>query len=300
MLNYPDSEFRRRFRGVLLFEEPMNRHTSLKVGGRADIFAIPADDKDLLQLVNRLQIDGTPWITIGRGYNLLVKDGGIRGVVISLERFDKIDFVAGTMVRAEAGAENLEVVRFAQKRGLGGIGFLSGIPGTIGGAVRMNAGAYGQGILEHTHSLHILRNGEMAEIRTTEIDFGYRYLSLEPADILLAATFNLRARAPHLTEEEIRSDTELRRSKHNVGHPSAGSFFKNPPGEAAWRLVDAAGMRGAKVGGAEVSPQHSNFLVNSGGATAADFLQLAALVKEAVFSTTGVMLTEEVRIVGED
>jgi len=220
--------------------------------------------------------------------------------VVSLEKFDRIESQGDGRIKAEAGAENLAVVRFGQKLGLGGIGFISGIPGTIGGAVRMNAGAYGEGILERAVCITLLRNGEIREFCINELDYGYRRLSLEAGDILISVLLKLEERDPELTEAEIRTDLELRRTKHNVGFPSAGSFFKNPPGQAAWRLIDAAGMRGATVGGAGVSELHGNFLVNRGGATAADFLGLAEKVKAAVFTSCGILLEEEVRIVGED
>ncbi len=284
-------------------------HTSLKTGGPADLYAIPEDGADLHNLLMWLNDEHIAWIPIGRGYNLLVRDKGIRGAVISLERFDRIEviphagsdlsFSEGGYIRAEAGAENLAVVRFAQNNGLGGIGFISGIPGTIGGAIKMNAGAYGEGILTRTDHLTLLRDGTIGEFRMEDLDYGYRHLRLEDGDIVLAATFRLDRRDPLLTEEEVRKDLELRRSKHNVGFPSAGSFFKNPNGQAAWRLIDAAGMRGTKVGGAQVSEVHSNFLINTGGATAQDFMTLATTVKNAVFSISGVTLDEEVRIVGE-
>lgn len=287
-------------RGSLLRNEPMARHTSLRVGGPADLYAIPEDGDDLQDLLNQVAERGMPWLAIGRGNNLLVRDGGIRGVVISLERFNRISEAGDKRIRAGAGAENLQVVRFAQNRGLGGIGFISGIPGTVGGAIKMNAGAYGSGILEWTESLTLLRDGRVTEYGRDELDYGYRRLTLPEGDIILEAVFNLDEREPHHTEEEIRKDLELRRSKHNVGFPSAGSFFKNPAGQTSWRLIDAAGMRGARVGGAQVSPVHSNFLVNTGSATARDFLELSTMVKNAVLTTSGVTLEEEVRIVGEN
>ena len=287
----------------------MHLHTSLKVGGPADLYAIPEDADDLLKLLICLREHNIPWMAIGKGYNLLVREKGIRGAVISLERFNRILLISpplarevrgGERIRAEAGADNLAVVRFAQNLGLGGIGFISGIPGTIGGAIKMNAGAYGEGILERAECLTLLRNGEIRDFCISEMDYGYRHLDLLPGDIVLAATFRLDQREAQHTEEEIQRDIQLRRSKHNVGYPSAGSFFKNPPGQAAWRLIDAAGMRGVRVGGAQVSEIHSNFLVNTGGATTNDFLELARLVKKAVISTSGVTLAEEVRIVGEE
>ena len=277
----------------------MSLHTSLKVGGPADLFAIPEDVEDLKVLLAWLGEQNIPWLTIGRGYNLLVRDKGIRGAVISLERLNRISSAGGALIKAEAGAENLAVVRFAQNRGLGGIGFISGIPGTVGGAIKMNAGAYGEGILERTEQLTLLRCGSIQEFSMEELDYGYRHLKLQDGDIVLAALFRLEDREAHHTEEEIRKDSDLRRSKHNVGYPSAGSFFKNPQGLAAWRLIDAAGMRGARVGGAQSSEVHSNFLINTGGASTRDFLNLAESIINAVYATSGVTLEEEVRIVGE-
>lgn len=278
----------------------MSLHTSLKVGGPADLYAVPEDAADLQALLLQLREDDIPWMAVGKGYNLLVRDKGIRGAIISLERFNRIELLEDGNVRAESGADNLAVVRFAQEHGLGGIGFIAGIPGTVGGAIKMNAGAYGNGILERTHCLTLLRDGQVRELCINELNFNYRHLNLEPGDIILAALFRLESREPHQTEEEIRKDLELRRSKHNVGFPSAGSFFKNPPGQAAWRLIDAAGMRGKRHGGAMVSEVHSNFFVNAGEATAEDFLGLSATVKNAVFQTSGVTLEEEVRIVGDE
>lgn len=287
-----------KIRGRLLFNEPMSLHTSLKVGGPADLFAVPADGEDLRSLVKQLSAAEVPWMAVGRGFNLLVKDGGIRGAVISLEKFSRIEDRGNGCILAEAGADNLDVVRFGQRLGLGGIGFISGIPGSIGGAIRMNAGAYGEGILQRAACLTLLRGGEIREFCISELEFGYRHLSLEPGDILVSALLQLEERDPAITEEEIRKDLELRRTKHNVGFPSAGSFFKNPSGQAAWRLIDEAGLRGSSIGGAAVSELHSNFLVNRGGAIASDFLQLATRVKSEVFKSSGIMLEEEVRIVG--
>ncbi|MCE1224911.1 MAG: UDP-N-acetylmuramate dehydrogenase [Geobacteraceae bacterium] len=288
------------FCGELLRHEPMSRHTSLKVGGPADLYAVPKDLEDLQLLVNWLDTNQVPRMVVGGGYNLLVRDGGIRGAVISLERLNSIEALDNGCIKAWSGAENLQVVRFGQQLGLGGIGFISGIPGTIGGAVRMNAGAYGNGLLDHADSLCLLRHGSVQEGHRSQIKYGYRRLELQPGDIILAATLQLEPTDPAVTEEEIRKDLELRRTKHNVGYPSAGSFFKNPPDQAAWRLIDAAGMRGQTVGGAQMAELHSNFLINRGSATATDCLELAQKVKQAVLGTSGIQLEEEVRIVGEE
>lgn len=292
--NYPG------FRGEIRSDEAMSRHTSLKVGGPADLYAVPQDQEDLLLLVSYLDTAEIPRMVIGGGYNLLVRDGGIRGAVISLERMNRVELLSDDSIWAEAGADNLAVIRFAQQHKLGGIGFISGVPGTIGGAVRMNAGAYGNGLLDHAASLALLRGGSLLELPHNQISYGYRRIDVYPGDIILAVTLKLVPTDPAITEEEIRKDLELRRTKHNVGFPSAGSFFKNPSEQVAWRLIDAAGMRGYAVGGAQMSELHSNFMINRGAASASDCLKLADLVKEAVLKTAGVTLEEEVRIVGED
>jgi UDP-N-acetylmuramate dehydrogenase len=288
------------FSGELLQNELMSRHTSLKVGGPADLYAVPKDLEDLLLLVKWLDAEQIPRMVVGGGYNLLVRDGGIRGAVISLEQLDRIEAPGNGCIKAWAGAENLQVVRFGQQLGLGGIGFISGIPGTIGGAIRMNAGAYGNGLLDHVDSLCLLRHGAVQELHRSQIEYGYRRLDLQPGDIILSATLQLEPTNPADTEEEIRKDLELRRTKHNVGYPSAGSFFQNPPDQAAWRLIDAAGMRGQIIGGAQMAELHSNFLINRGSATATDCLELAKKVKQAVLATSRIQLEEEVRIVGEE
>lgn len=288
------------FSGELLQNELMSRHTSLKVGGPADLFAVPNDLEDLLLLVKWLDAEQMPRMVVGGGYNLLVRDGGIRGSVISLEKLNLVELLESGKIKAWAGAENLQAVRFGQQLGLGGIGFISGIPGTIGGAIRMNAGAYGNGLLDHADSLYLLRQGTVQKLQRSQINYGYRRLDLQAGDIILAATLQLEPTDPARTEEEIRKDLELRRTKHNVGYPSAGSFFKNPPDQAAWRLIDAAGMRGQTVGGAQMAELHSNFLINRGSATATDCLELAERVKRAVLATSGIQLEEEVRIVGEE
>lgn len=290
---YPD------FKGTLLFNEPMKRHTSLQVGGPVDLFAVPESRSDLELMVKQLKADQTPWLALGGGYNLLVQDGGIRGAVISLRKLDQIRHLGEGLVEAWAGAFNLQLVRFGQQLGLGGVGFISGIPGTLGGALRMNAGAYGHGLLDHLHSLTLLRDGQVVTLAAAEISYGYRRLDLQAGDIILAATIRMRPTDPAVTEQEIIQDQELRAKKHNVGYPSAGSFFKNPPGQSAWQLIDAAGMRGFQHGGAQMSELHSNFMINRNNATASDCLELAAKVKQAVKETTGFQLEEEVQIVGE-
>ncbi|MBT0653313.1 UDP-N-acetylmuramate dehydrogenase [Geomobilimonas luticola] len=291
---------RERLRGQVLEREPLSRHTSLKVGGAADIFAVPDDRDDLQVLMTLLAGQTTPYLVIGGGYNLLVRDGGFRGAVISLARLMALEQLPGNRADVEAGVTNRQLVNFCRERGLSGAEFLAGIPGSMGGALAMNAGAHGGAILELVVSLTTLREGTVVTTERSELRYGYRHLELASGEIILGARLQLATGDPAALAERIDSYLAHRRQHQNVGHPNAGSFFKNPTGEQAWRLIDRAGLRGYRVGGAQVSEVHTNFLVNAGGATAADFLELARVIKERVKEQCGVELEEEVRIVGED
>lgn len=287
-------------RGEVQANEPLSLHTSLKVGGPADLFVTPADRDDLATLVVFLQREKVPYFVIGGGYNLLVRDGGFRGVAISLARLSLLEESEETVVNAGAGTFNGVLVRFAERRCLAGFEFLIGIPGTLGGALAMNAGAHGEAILDRLESLTTLRNGTVAVTGKGALRYGYRHLDLAPGEIILGATFRLSRGNAAEIEARIEGFLAHRRHAQRVSNPSAGSFFKNPPGEQAWRLIDGAGLRGHRIGGAQVAEAHANFLVNRGGAKARDFLELAKLIKERVSEASGVMLEEEVRIVGEE
>lgn len=287
-------------RGKLLVNEPMSLHTSLKVGGPADFFAVPADLADLRSLVSFLGLNEVPWMVVGGGYNLLVRDGGFRGVVISLEALNRLECKEGNLVCAEAGVSNRGLADFAGEHALSGLEFLIGIPGRLGGAVAMNAGAGGQAIADRLESLTTLRKGVVTEIRNGMMHFGYRFMSLEPGEIILGACFRLEKGSRAVIADRVEAVLEQRRSSQQVGYPNAGSFFKNPDGKSAWRLIDEAGLRGCRIGGAQVSEAHANFLVNRAGATAADFIALAEQIRNGVLKTTGILLEEEVKIVGED
>lgn len=289
-----------RLKGEILRDEPMARHTSLKVGGPADFFVIPADLGDLETLLALLAETATPNFVVGGGYNLLVLDGGIRGVVVSLERFRELTHLSGGKVSVGAGVTNQMLVGNLKERGLGGLEFLCGIPGTIGGALAMNAGAQGGAILEHVEELITLRDGTFRQVRRDELEYGYRYLRLASGEIIAGATFRLEPDDSEKIGDRIAGYLAHRAESQKVGYPNAGSFFKNPEGGAAWRLIDGAGLRGTRIGGAQVSEVHANFLINRGDATAADFLALSALIKDEVRRNTGISLEEEVRIIGEE
>ena len=294
------SLLRERLRGQVLESEPLARHTSLKVGGAADLFAVPADSGDLQALLSILSEREIPHLVIGGGYNLLVRDGGFRGVVISLAELASLELFPSNRLYVEAGVTNRRLVGFCRERGLAGAEFLAGIPGTIGGALAMNAGAHGGAILELVVSLSTLKEGAVVTTERGELHYGYRHLELASGEIILGARLQLTTGEPADIGERIDGYLAHRRQHQNVGYPNAGSFFKNPAGEQAWRLIDQAGLRGYRLGKAQVSEVHTNFLTNTGGATAADFLELARIIKEKVKDQSGLELEEEVRIVGED
>jgi len=287
-------------RGKLLVNEPMSLHTSLKVGGPADGFAVPADLAELRSVVTFLSLNEVPCMVIGGGYNLLVRDGGFRGVIISLEALSRLECEEENLVCAEAGVSNRELADFAGEHALTGLEFLIGIPGRLGGAVAMNAGAGGQAIADKLESLTTLYKGVVTLKSKEHLHFGYRFMRLEPGEIILGASFRLEKGSRAGIADRMGGVLEQRRSSQQVGYPNAGSFFKNPAGKAAWRLIDEAGLRGYRVGGAQVSEVHTNFLVNRGGAKAADFIVLAEHVRNGVWETAGILLEEEVKIVGED
>lgn len=278
----------------------MSRHTSLKVGGPADWFLSPADLADLRVLLQILTDYAIPFLVVGGGNNILVRDGGFRGAVISLDRLDRVELAEEDLVRAEAGLPNISLVEFALARGLRGLEFLVGIPGRLGGALAMNAGAGGGAIADSLETLVTLKGGEVTTRARRELRYGYRFLELAAGEIILGASFRLGKGRKEEIRAVMNDFLAHRRDVQQVGFPNAGSFFRNPPEGQAWRFVDSAGLRGLRAGGAQVSEVHANFLVNRGGATARDFLKLAELVKEKVREMSGVVLEEEVRVVGED
>jgi len=285
-------------RGGVLWDEPMSRHTSLKVGGPADLFLEPADLDDLKRAMELIRRSSIPFLVVGSGFNLLVRDGGIRGCVISLKRLDSMIQMPGARLEVGAGVTNQALTRFAAENCLGGVEFLSGIPGSFGGALAMNAGAHDGETLQRVETLTTLREAGVLVRKGSEVEYGYRFLRLEPGEVVLGARLRLEPAERRLIEERMQEYIS-KRGGQRVGFPNAGSFFKNPAGGSAWSLIDQAGLRGKTVGGAQVSEVHTNFLVNRGGARAADFLTLAALIKLRVKETSGAELEEEVRVVGE-
>ena len=293
------TEIEAALRGEVRTSEPMSRHTTWRIGGPADLFVRPLDREDLLVALRLLEELQLPWQVIGNGSNLLVQDGGIRGAVIHLGRLDRLDFSQAPLVNAEAGLRLMTLVRETSRRDLGGLERLAGIPGTLGGAVAMNAGAGGQELGRLVRTV-VLAGPEGEEQWTAEqLRFAYRSARLPANRVVVAAQLKLVEAEGAVLQLEIQERLQQRRRSQGVGRPNAGSVFKNPPGEQAWKLIDRAGMRGAMVGGARVSERHSNFIVNGGSASATDVLTLMAQIQDRVFRQSGITLEPEVRIVGE-
>lgn len=279
-------------------DEPLARHVTMGVGGPADIFLEVENVAALAEALRRLNEAGVPWMMLGGGSNTLFEDAGFRGAVIDLKKdFRKIEEGGEPgAVRAGAGANLRAIMRFAVERGLTGLEFCVGIPGTLGGALAGNAGAGGEDICSVTRSVEVLgEGGEVRTLRRGEFQFAYRLSDLR-RHVILGATLELHSDGA----EAIQQRLEAHRSKRDnqpLAEKSAGCMFKNPAGDAAGRLIDATGLKGLRVGGIRVSEMHANFMVNGGTGTAADIRALMETVRRKVLEQTGVELESEVRII---
>ena len=286
----------------VLANEPMSRHTTFGVGGPADIFLLPASAEDVARAVQICRDAGVPLMALGNGSNLLVRDGGIRGAVLHVGENMSAITAAGTVLTAQGGALLSRVAAEAWRQGLAGMEFASGIPGSIGGAAAMNAGAYDGEMKDVSGSITAVRpDGRVAVYEKDNMEFTYRHSrALSEGLIIVEVALALRRGDMAQSKALLDDYTARRREKQPLELPSAGSFFKRPPGHFAGKLIADAGLKGLRVGGAQVSEKHAGFLVNTGGATASDVFKLAALVREKVKALYGVELEMEVRTIGED
>lgn len=286
------------------FDEPLAHHTTLRIGGPADALVLPQSSDAMAAVITWAYKHQLPVTVIGGGSNLLVRDRGVRGLVISTRRMNRIDSPAPQTLRANAGALTSKVLRAATDLGLGGAEFLGGVPGTIGGGLIMNAGTYLGEFKDITHEVTSLRLGgvAVAPSRVTRANaacgFAYRQSTLPADEIVLEATFHLQPRDPAEIRATVKALRQRRTEREPKGFASAGSIFKNPPGDFAGRLIEAAGCKGWQEGASLCSPAHANWLVNTGGATAADHLRLIDRVREAVRAMHGVELVLEVKVIG--
>ncbi len=286
-------------RGELRLNEWMSKHTSWRVGGAAETFFVPNSLEDLSLFLRELN-DGIPVFWFGVGTNLLVRDGGIQGVVISASRIMRdLERTEHYLVRAGAGLPCTQLARQCVRWGLGPSEFFAGIPGTVGGALAMNAGAHGGETWERVESVRTIdRNGEIHERAPAEYTVAYRSVTGPMNEWFIEATLRFEADVtPSL--EDMNSMLERRKRTQPLGLPSCGSVFRNPPGDHAARLIETAGLKGFSIGGAEVSRKHANFIINSDNATATDIEELIEHVRQTVIEAHGIELVHEVRIVGE-
>jgi len=302
------TDLRRRverfWHGPVAWEAPLAERTTFRVGGPAAALIEPGSTEEIRLALAGCLASGIPWLVMGGGSNLLGSDEGFAGLVLLLGRkFGGIsetgsDAEGSIKVRVEAGCSLARLLEWSRERGLSGLEFTVGIPGSVGGAVMMNAGACGGEIQQVLAALRWLENERIVEKERSELAFAYRSWRGPAEAVVLTATFALRTESSTVIEARCREWSAARRSRQPKGVPSAGSFFKNPPGDFAGRLIESAGLKGATVRSAMVSEVHANFLVNTGGATAADILALMRLVQERVREEYGVWLEPEVRIVG--
>jgi UDP-N-acetylmuramate dehydrogenase len=283
------------------FDEPMRRHTTLKIGGPADAFAEPGSAAEVAALV-RWCAGRVPITIVGGGSNLLVRDGGIRGVVLGTGRLRAITHVPPHAIRVEAGVSTGKVLSMALKLDLGGIEFLGGVPGSVGGGMIMNAGTYLGEFKDVTTWVETVRLADGAVIRrdNAACGFRYRHSDLPPAEVVVAAELVLSSRPRAEIEADVKSLRKRRAEREPKKVSSNGSTFKNPPGDFAGRLIEACGCKGWQEGEAVCSPVHANWLVNTGRATASQMLALIARVHAEVTRVHGLDLDLEVKIVGEE
>jgi len=282
------------------FNCPVAPYTTFRVGGKAEALCAVKDLLQLKALLSFLAKESVPFLVVGKGSNLLVRDGGLKGIVLLLEGdLEGVEEKDGT-IHAGGGLGLSELVRFSHKKGLAGLEFLAGIPGTVGGAVAMNAGAWGKSTGDAVTAVEILTGtGERITKSSAELRFGYRKAVLPAGSVVVKARFKGTPDSPKAVGERIRDYLERRKANQPLEYPSAGSVFKNPPDDYAGRLIENAGLKGKKIGGAMISDKHANVIVNVGGASAQDVLALMETARQRVREQTGIDLEPEIKVVGE-
>jgi UDP-N-acetylmuramate dehydrogenase len=284
------------------FHYPMHRLTTYQVGGPVEALWEARELETLKKVIQYLSMEDIPYGVLGRGSNLLVKDKGVDGVMIHLSgALAEIKYSdRKTFVWAGGGVHLTDLMNWCRLQGMAGLEFLAGIPGTVGGAVAMNAGAFGREINESIKALQfVLPGGTQVEMNRSELQFSYRRLHMEEGRLVTNTCFSLDRATPKAVAEKMGGFLRTRKQTQPLEYPSAGSVFKNPPGNYAGRLIEKAGLKGKKIGGAMVSEKHANYIVNKGGATAADILSLMDLVRLEVARTAGITLEAEIRILGK-
>ncbi|MBB4826920.1 UDP-N-acetylmuramate dehydrogenase [Sporosarcina luteola] len=287
--------------GNVLMDEPLCKYTKTKLGGAADLLVIPGTIEEMEFAVTYADRNRLPILLLGNGSNMVVRDGGVRGIVLHMAKLDAIR-IEGTSVHAEAGAHIIDVSRKAAEAELTGLEFACGIPGSVGGAMAMNAGAYGGEIKDIIVRATVMdQTGKIFVLSKEELDLGYRHSVIsDKGYYVLSADFELEVGDKEAIDAKMADLTYQRESKQPLEYPSAGSVFKRPPGYFAGKLIQDSGLQGKGVGGAEVSTKHAGFIINKDNATATDYIKTIEMVKKEVKARFDVDLEMEVKIVGEE
>jgi len=296
--------FIQRFKGKVLFNVPMSDYTSFRIGGPADVVAFPKDDGDLKDIVSFAESKGFPYYILGGGTNVLVRDGGVRGIVIvMIEGFKHTEWeetASGARAVVGAGVSLVEMVGECRERGLTGMEFAVSIPGTVGGAVLMNAGAYGGEMKDVVEGVEVMnRKGQKGFMPKGDIGFSYRSSNIPKGNIVMRAHMAFKKGAKEEIKNKMSELREKRKTTGKIPHPNAGSVFKNPEGLVAGKLIEEAGLKGETSGNAQISDVHGNYIVNLGGAAAKDVLSLMALMRDRIYRTKGITLEPEIKVIGE-
>ena len=287
-------------KGRVLFDAPMKQFISMKVGGPADSLLFPRSVDELRKVVRYARRKKIPFFILGKGTNLVVRDKGVRGWVINLTQGMKKIQMEGEVVEAEAGLPLQRLVQFSIQKGLTGLEPFFGIPGTVGGGVAMNAGAWGVELKDVLLSITLMKeDGEIVEKPHSRLRFSYRRLILPPSWIILKGRFQLKKGKKEEILERVKSYSEIRKRKQPLDYPSAGSIFKNPKEGPAGKWIEEAGLKGFRVGQAMVSERHANFIINLGKAKAEEVIRLMELVEKKIYEKKGISLEREVKVVGE-
>jgi UDP-N-acetylmuramate dehydrogenase len=287
-------------KGKVLFDASMRQFTSMKVGGPADCLLFPKDVEELRKVIRFSRRKKIPRLILGKGTNLVVRDKGVRGWVINLTQGMKKIRMDGEVVEAEAGLLLQRLVQFSIRNGLTGLEPFFGIPGTVGGGLAMNAGAWGPELKDVLLSMTLMKeDGEIVERSRSRLRFSYRGLVISPSWIILKGRFQLKKGKKEEILERVKSYSEMRKRKQPLDYPSAGSIFKNPEEGPAGKWIEEAGLKGFRIGQAMVSERHANFIINLGKAKAEEVVRLMEFVKKKVYEEKGVSLEREVKVVGE-
>ncbi len=292
----------RQFAARVRFDEPMSRHTTLKIGGPADAWVAPESVDEMVTLLAYCASRKIPVVSVGGGSNLLVRDGGVRGVVLATRNLRQLVRCGALEVDVQAGVSTGKLLAATTAWELGGVEFLGGVPGSVGGGLVMNAGTYLGEFTQVTREVSSVRLADGGRVTRDHAACGfvYRGSALPPTEVVVGARISLKPRPREEIEVAVRELRDRREAREPHKVSNAGSVFKNPPGDFAGRLIESVGMKGTKVGEAECSPVHANWFVNPGGATAADMFGLIAMAREKVAAATGVELALEWKLIGED